>query len=249
MTIENKDSKQEVDPTTIQANPTEEKKDNPPVDDTTKKTDGDDEQVTLSKKELEAIQKKAQDFDGIIEKRRLEKLNKKETVIPTEKKEGEPKENAETLTREEAEKIAEEKAQQAVQEALRKERLGEYSKNLESAYKKFVETNKWADQDSVHAAISEKFNAGGAISEEELLVKLNKAAEDAYPAEYEKAREDKIRAKVLAEANTINAGNGGGGASEPKNFINIQITDEDRKIAERFFAGDVQRYLKYKKNN
>ena len=86
------------------------------------------------------------------------------------------------------------------------------NKNLEGAYEKFIESNKWADSDEVINSIGSNLELGDAVTEEEILSKIKIAAQISHPGEYEKAIEDSIKTKLMAEKQTIAEGESGGGA-------------------------------------
>jgi len=201
--IQNTDGEQK---TPIQNNPTDEKNNQNQEEDTSHKNEGTEEQeeVKISKAEFEKIQKKAKDFDGIIEKQRLEKLRK-----PKESENSEP----EKIDQAKLEEIIEAK----VSEKLGLRNQAEYETNLTEAYRDFIKANPWADSDETIASISKDFSGQGAVSKSDLLVRIGQAAERVYPAEYEQSKIARIKSQVLAGEHNIDAGDtGGGGASRAK---------------------------------
>lgn len=204
-----------------------------------KKTEVIEDNVTISKKELEDLQKKANDFDGIIEKKRLEKLANKHTVVT--------KESIEEIDTdaiiERAKNEAREEALKVVQDSNRQV----YENNLTQAYRIVKASHKWIDDDEIISNISKEFHPGSSLSVDDIVKKLEVTAANLYPDKYKSSLEESIKAKVLAQETTIqNAG--GSGVTEPKFNVNeVEVTKEDQRIADKFFGGDVQRYLKTKK--
>ena len=227
------DSQTKVDETTTQNESTEETT-TQPVDGTTQKTDQvEDEVVTLPKKEAETLKKKADDFDGLVEKRRLEKLALKERA----QVDADP---------DEVKRIAREQAEAVLAEREQKQNLASYQTNLQSAYRELKSEYKFLDSDEAMAAIGKYFQDGGALDKESLRISLEIAAEKAFPVEFHKAREAVVKAKVLAEVSQIGAGTMGTGPSKPAGTTYVP-TDEDKRIADRFFGGNMDRYLKASK--
>ena len=233
--------KEEVEETTNQSDSTDENKDKNQEEDTSQNNEDskeqEDEKVTLTKSELEKLQKKAKDFDGIIQKQKLEKFKKTE-----QKEKKDDSDNKET----DEEKIAR-LAKEEVQKIFQQERAGTYEKNLGEALGDFLKENEWANNDGIIDKISENFSSDGAVSREDILVKLKNSARDNFPTEYEQSLEMKIKAKILAEKSNIDTG-AGGGSSEPNNKVDTtNATAEDKRLADKYFGGDLERYLKHKR--
>lgn len=214
-----------------------------PEADTSKKTEGAEEQeqdevVQLTKKEHELLIKKAQDFDKSIQLKRLAKLEKKEEKKSEEEKPAEI----------DFKKI-EEMVEQKVGERLSQANGEKYTSNLQEAYKKFVGDNPWADDDTVIESLGKVFRPDGAIEVTDLAKKLSEAAFRAYPEKMEQAIEERAKAKFFAGEHKINAGEAGSGGGSVKNpgAGDKRISPEDKALADRFFGGNVERYLKYKK--
>lgn len=163
-----------------------------------------DDYIPPTKEEYEKIRKKATDFDGLLEKQRLQRLAGKE-----EEKKEEKKEEATVI---DANAIKEIVAQQ-VQSALSGINKTKSDESLKDVYREFIQDNPWADNDEVIADISKNFQRGDVVEKDQLRAKLNVAAQSSFPGEYNKALEDKIKAKLLAEQSTIDAGDAGGGGS------------------------------------
>ena len=235
MTEEKKEeSKEEVEQTTTEENSTQENNDNQStVDETTQKNEAGEEQeewTPPTREEFEKLQKKATDFDGIIEKQRLQKLQKKEEAVTTateineEKKEEEPKIDLNNI-----DEIVERKMQEKLQE------IGQQKTNdlMRDVYKEFIKENPWADSDQVIETIGQRLDTKGATTSEQLRARLDAAAQMAHPIEFKKSYEDSIRRKLLADQDALNAGDGGGGGGsirkDGKGVVNI--TDRQREIA------------------
>lgn len=240
-------NEEEVDKTTVQSDSAEEKNDtDQQEDDTSQKTDDqkDEETVTLSKKELETLRKKATDFDGIIEKNRLAKLAGKDK---SKEKTEENSDEYSGLSPEEIIEKAKEEARLIVSQTLAESKKAEYEGNLSTAYREWLTDNKWADKDDVIEAISGKFSPSSSVTVQDLKKQLDKAARDAFPDEFEKAYTSRIKAKILAEEGNIDAGDMGGGTTTKTVGAGAKsISKEDQKIADKYFDGNVERYLKYK---
>lgn len=235
------EAKKEVEEkTTDQDASPDEKKDQVAVEDTTQNNEQSEEQESKkeddwsppTKEEFEKLQKKASDFDKSVELKRLAKIaakQKDEGADPNSDEVVQLKEQIETLTQEVA-----------------NIKIGKTNNQLTEVYREWIKENPWADDDEKFSAISQNFNPEGAESKEQLLARLSKAASDTYPEEYIKHVENRVRGKVLAEKDQINAGNMGGGSSVVKNDEPKEVTKEDQRIADKFFGGDIERYLKVK---
>jgi hypothetical protein len=231
--MSNESKKEAEEKSANQSDSTDEKKDKNQEDDTSSKNEDSKEQgVTLTKEEHEKLQKKAEDFDGIIEKQRLEKLRKKEEKSETT--EGETKIDTSVV-------------KDMIQQEIQKVNVSVYNRNLEQALKKFSEGNKWAE--TKIDDITDSFDPGNALTEEDILAKLELTAQTTYPVEYKSAMESKIKSEILAEKSNIDAGDSGtGGGSVNKDAEEVNATKEDQRIADKFFGGDVKRYLASKSN-
>jgi len=179
--------KEEVEQPTDQNAPVDEKKDNPEVED--QQPEG-EEEVTISKKELETLKKKSLDFEKSIELKRLKKLGEKE-ITKT------PEDNNELL----------EKFNQ-LEEEVRSFKEESFNSKLSTAYREFVKGNPWANEDNTFDKIKENFNSVGTESKEELLSKFKNAAQTAFPVEYQKHLEDKIKSDVMSKKIPENSGGG-----------------------------------------
>jgi len=213
----------------------------PPVEE--KKSEEDEgKKVEVNVADYDTLQKKAADFDGMVEKNRLKKLASKDAPKET-------KPEVTTVDMEEVKQAAAEAGKTAADARIQEINKSTYEENLSVAYKIFISKNKWANTDKHIAKISETFKRGDALTSDELLGLLDKAALENYPKEYTKSLEDKARSKVLAEESNIQAGGSGGTGVPAKDVTSVDInraTPEDIRIAEKFFGGDVARYLKTK---
>lgn len=174
MLDKNTEAKNQEDITSSQTAPAGEQNDdqNPPV----QTEEGQEEQVTISKKELEDLKKRADDFNRSIELKRLKKLGDQSKEADAD--------------------IASDI--QALKDKLSSMEATSYNTNLSEAYRTFVADNPWANEDSMFDKIKENFVTVGTETKEQLLAKFKTAAQIAFPVEYEKHLEDKIKAKVLS---------------------------------------------------
>jgi hypothetical protein len=216
------ESKQEAEKTATPESSTEEKKDSREEGETSQKNEDGEGRVTLTKEQFELLQKKAKDYEGIIEKKRIEKLKKD---IPQ-------KEEVKELVIDE-DKIAE-LVDKKVNEVLQKQTVVSYEKNVEEAYRDFVKEHSWADDDERINKISEHFSPNGVASKEDLLARIKIAAQTAYPQEYSGAIEKKIKSKAMADDVTVSAGGAGIGDSIYKRAANNgQLTKEQIEMAKK----------------
>lgn len=210
------------------------------VVETTQKTQpAEVEEEVISKKELEDLRKKAADYEGMIQKKRLEKLAKKQDQKPIENQylESDP----ELLL-----EAAREEGRKAAEETFRKMNQQGYESNLQIAYSTWVKNNPWADDDSIVSEISKHFDPGANHDINSIISQLDRAALLAYPDKYKKFIEDKTKAEVLAQGNVLAVGAAGSGSGQTTQKSDTVITDKDKDMANRFFGGDINRYLKYK---
>lgn len=239
MENENKGTEEVVEETTTQEVPpaTEEQK---PEEETPK---DERKKAEIDEEELALLRKKATDFDGMVEKQRLAKLAKKDAPKET-------KPAGEAIDVEEVVSRAAEEAKRVADARIQEFNKSTYEQNLATAYKQFVSKNPWANTDKHIDKISEGFKRGEALTVNELVSQLDKAALENFPDEYRKALEEGVKSKILAEDTNINAGGSGAATSVPskdtKNVDVSQATQEDIRIANKFFRGDVARYLKSK---
>jgi hypothetical protein len=245
-------NKEVEEETTVQDDQPEEKKTDIESDETEKKNEDVEEEVLFEKdgkkftaKELETLRLKAKDFDGIIEKRRLEKLSSKnkpeEKKVIIENKDGED------------ETVPLSKVQEMIDKAVSEKILGANiearDKNLSEAYSEFLKEHSWANSDEVMEKMKEHFSDGGQISKEGLLTRLKLAAQNAFPEEYVKVIEEKAKARVHLQEIQINAGDSGGGSSVKKGHqesANSKLSTQEKEIVNEYFGGDAERYLKAK---
>lgn len=235
---------EEVEPTTVQPEASADKT-NPDeiVDEPTQKNESPEvETEVISKKELEDLRKKATDFDGMIEKKRIEKLAKKQNIKPAEVI---PEETDTDLLLE----AAREEGRKAAEETFRQMNQQGYENNLRVAYSTWVKSNSWADDDSIISEISKHFDPGANNDINSIISQLDRAALLTYPDKYKKHIEERTKAEILAQGNTLAVGAAGSGSGQATQKSEVVITDKDREMAEKFFGGDVNRYLKYKQKD
>ena len=227
MTEEKKDSQNEADNTAGQSESTDKKKDSQQEEDTSQKNEageGQDEKIEISKAELAKLQKKATDFDGIIEKRRLQNLKKDEATVV------DPEAVKQMVNEQVANALAERDKQSLEQ------KKGDYEVNLKTAYSEFIKEHPWADSDDIIRTISGKFSPDGEVDKAKLLIKLEQAAIMTYPELYKKSVEASVAARLSAGDQTINAGDFGGGASQSndkKYTAKKELTQEQIEFARK----------------
>ena len=208
MADENKESKQEVvDKTTNQNAPTDETKTEEKKADTPENPE--DEKVTLSKKEFEDLSKRADDFNKSIELKRLNKLAEK----------GELKTDLGDDVKDEIAKLRDE---------ISAFKANTYNSNLTEAYRQFVAEHPWANDDAKFDKIKESFNSVGTETKDELFSKLKSAAQMAFPTEYEKHLEEKIKANLFKDKSNLNS-NGAAGAATNLHTDNKEKTAEEKQ--------------------
>lgn len=206
MENKNKESKQEVvEETTNQQAPVDE----------TKTEETQEENVTLSKKEFEDLQKRAEDFNKSIELKRLKKLEER----------GEIKTETGEDVKEEIAKLREEISTFKTQT---------YNSNLKEAYNQFVSENPWANDDAKFDKIKDTFVSSGTETKEELFSKLKSAAQSSFPVEYEKHLEDRIKQKLMSTK--VENTQGGAASSDGTMHKDTKPTTEADKIAEKMAA-------------
>lgn len=193
MAEENKGvEEKKVEQPTNQNAPADEKKDNPNLDDQPK--EGEEEKVTLSKKEYEDLSKRATDFDRSIELKRLNKLAEKGTLNPDDKVE----------VNQRIEKLEQE---------LSTYKATAFNNYLSEAYREVMAENPWLNDDAKFDKIKEKFSVTGTETKEQLVSLMKNAAQIAFPQEYEKHLEDKLKAKLLKD-NALNNPGGNAGSAD-----------------------------------
>ena len=188
---------------------------NPETGDDTPKTEVTEEvkKVEIEESELTKLKKKAEDFDGIIEKQRLAKLDKKE-VKPVAADDVQNK-----ITELEAE-VKSFKAEKA-------------NDNLKEAFQEFTKECPWATADEYFNKISENFDASGLTSKEGIIAKLKATTINLFPVEYSQHKEKEIKSKALAEAANINIGTGGGASNNNPNAKDNKPKTEEDKMKEK----------------
>ncbi len=209
-----KESKNEADLTANQVAPTDETKTEENKVDTPEVPE--EENVTLSKKELEDLKKRAADFDRSVELKRLKKLEER----------GEIKTETGDDVKDEIAKLRDE---------LSTFKAQSYNSNLTEAYRQFVAENPWANDDAKFDKIKESFSTVGTETKDELYSKLKSAAISAYPSEWEKHLEDKIKAKAMSNKFSPDSGTAADAKTLHKDDDKIE-TEEDKmkkRLAEK----------------
>jgi len=249
MEEEKKTEEKVEEKTTVQDGSPEEKKSDDQPGDTGKRDEGHEDVVLFEKdgkkytqKDLETLERKSRDFDGILEKRRIEKL------LGKDEKKNEPsddtKDEKKTFSLGEVEKLVDEKVAGVVQ----KIQTESFNQNFTEAYRDFIKEHPWASDDNVFDGIKKNFSSSGQSTKEGLLTRLKLAAQNAYPDQYLKIVEERAKSKVILEEREINGGDGGGGTSVKKEHeedINSKATKEDKEIAASM-GWELGRYMKYK---
>lgn len=166
------------------------------------------EEAPLTPEEIEKLKKKAADFDGLVEKQRLAKLNKANEV---------PKTDDAILK-----KLEENNARLALLEKEKSDNA------LTEAYKEFSTEMPWANSDEYFDKISADFSPEGLTKKEEFVSKLKALAISKFPDKFSEFELNKVKSKALAEASNINAG---GGSSISNNELalhaNKQKTEQE----------------------
>lgn len=182
--------------------------------------DGADEVVSLSKKELETLKKKAEDFERSIELRRLAKLERK-----AKEEEGQGEAKADEIDSLQSQ-IAELKEMVATGQTTQRNLI------LRDAYREFIDDNKWADNDEIFAKISDNFKSDSVTSKDDAIKQLKIIAATQFPNEYESHISAKAKAQALAEASNIKTGSGSSGGG-----VNPQAKgdmSEEEKMSKKF---------------
>lgn len=196
------------------------------TDETKTESQNDSEEVSISKKELEDLKKRAEDFNRSIELRRLAKLEAKKSEASGEDKD---------------EILNEIKA---LKDEINSFKINQKNSVVKDAYKEFISEHKWADNDEIFSKISEDFDATDLNSKEDVANKLKALAISKFPNEYEKHLLNRAQSKALAEKSNVSKGEGSG-QSAKNNFADTPRTQED-EIRERM-AKTLERYRPNKK--
>ncbi len=257
-----KESKEVEEKSTIQDSSPEEKKDNnPEVDETTKKNKESEEQqekdssksedgeemVSVSKAYFDKMKQRAEDFEKSTKLRRILKFKNQANPDRDDSKSDDSDED--DYQEDNKADIIEQAKQAAVEEASRimlQSNKKEFDENLSKAYGEWIKTNPWADSDDIAQELSKGFSTGGKSDVESIVAALDSAALKIFPNLYKDSMEKRIRARLLARENDIDVGNGGGSSSEQNSATTKQYSKKDKEVADRFFDGNVERYLKYK---
>lgn len=185
----------------------------------TENTEGnvEEEMVTIPKKEYNIISQHSEDFKRSIELRRLSKLEKK----------GQPNNGSEQA------ELAELKEKiNSLENLVTNTQASQRNVLLQEAYRQFIGDNKWADDDTIFASISQDFDITGLNTKDEITSKLKSVAISKFPDKYEESLTAKAKAQALAEASNIGVGGGNSGGGENQ-FAGTGKSEED-KMSEKF---------------
>jgi hypothetical protein len=240
------ESKKEVEDTTVAPDSSEKKIEQPIVDDTTQNTEDADDTVVLSKKEVETLKKKADDFEKMTQTKRGQKLLDK---MKSESVDEEPAEVTPAFDYEEFQAETIRKAEEAALKIIGSKNQEDLKSNLTSAYDKWIVENPWANDDEIFNGIFKNIQPTNSNKEEDLLSELDRAALLAHPRLYTQNMESRLRSKILVEQEKINVGSGGSSPSVRKDEIDIPISKEDQLIIDKYFDGNKDRFLKTRKIN
>lgn len=250
-----KESKEVEEKSTVQEDSPEEKKDKDQVEETTQKDENPEDKdkdvkeeekevdntieidgVKYTPEELKTHIKKSTDFENSVKlKKILKEESKKEETEESVEEDEEPK-----LSREEVEAL--------ITKRLNANNVKTYNENAVKAFSKLKQEYPWVNDDEKFEKISSEFKAGGALTVDEIFDRLEDTARKTFPELYKKTYADKIRSEVLSEQANIEAGEAGTGSSEKKSKTEITYSKEDQRMADKYFEGDVERYLKYKQD-
>lgn len=247
--MENEESKKQAEETAASDDSQNVKQTEQQADDTAKTEDVADEQVTISKTELEKLQKKASDFEGIVSSKKQQKLVEKFKVKSDSQDDEDYGEEKETIDRDEilaeAARIAEEAALR-VAGSVKEEEL---KSNVLSASEEWLKENPWADDDKVFSEIVANLKPTSSSKKEDILAELDKAAFSAHPRLYRESMEKRIESRILVEKNKIDVGSSGSAPSVQKQDVPVELDKDDINIINQYFGGDKERYLKVKERN
>lgn len=154
--------------------------------DGTPKTDTPEDKAPTAE-EIALWKKKAEDFDGMVEKQKLSKLNKQK---PSD-----------------GEGLSEQIVQLQQEVANLKQNHNESI--LTQGFNDFKSKLPWAVTDEFFNEISKEFSAEGLSTKEEIAKKLEAITISKFPEKYSDEFKKNVEKKALAEAANISAGNGG----------------------------------------
>lgn len=167
-----------------------------------------EDKVVLSKEEFEKLNKKASDFENSVELKRLAKLGQQQ---PENNLAGEDEIKGKLSS---------------LENELASMKANQFNESLREAYKDFVKEYPWTDSDEVFSKIKENFKAEGSGSKDELFNRLKSATQIAFPTEFEKHLEDKIKARVMSDGKLLNNG-GSAPSADILHKDNPAKTEED----------------------
>jgi len=217
MTVEGK--KNEEQKTSLETASIEDKNNNQVKDDTLLKTENiDEETVTIDAKELKTLRNKARDFDGISSKKDKDAfLNKHTDADPAAK-----------VNIDEIVARAKDEALMTFKEEQKAANMNIFKQNLGTALDSVVGKYKFLDSKAL-AKINESFEAGDALSVEQITAKLNKTVQQEFPVEYEGILKKKLQNEILSEKPNIDLGGTGEGSSVHKEPQSLTEGDKMKK--------------------
>ncbi len=199
----------------------DEENNNPTEGDTSQKNvSEDEEQVTISKKELETLRKKGEDFEGIIKKKKSNQFVENVTGQKPEVDVDEIVEKAKQSVLDEINSKEKEKQSQ------------EFVKNLGIAADEIISKYDFLD-DKALKVMNETFEPGNSVSKEDLLVALDRNVKINFPDQYESFLKKKLQREILAEDGNVNLGGIGANSSVHKDDTSHVLT-EDEKTVEKY---------------
>ena len=202
----------------------EDKNNNQPVEDTTSKNEKLDkeEMVSISKEELNKIEKKATDFDGIMGKKDRKQFIKDQGGDETPS----------AIDEEELLKKATDKALETIRAEKKSDDLAKMTVNLGTALNAMQTKYPFLTGEKL-AQVSKSFESGEAISVEELKSKLMLTIQQVLPEDYKDSYKREMAKEILEGDANLNLGGIGSGGSGIPNGQAKGLTDEE-KTAEKY---------------
>lgn len=183
---------------------------------TSNENNNSEEVVSISKKELEVLKKKSEDFERSIELKRLNKLEK------NNEGDGETRNEEMGLLQKQIEEL---------KDIVTTGQVNQKNSILRDAYREFITENKWADNDDIFSKISDDFISSDVATKDDAIDKLKSIAMSRFPNEYEEHLAAKLKAQALAEANNIGVG---GGSGSGVNSLAKNDGEDESQRAKRF---------------
>lgn len=178
-----------------------------------------EEKVELSKSELEKLQNKARDFDAIIEKKK-----KKEFIGDLSGEQ--PKIDVDEIVEKTRQSVLAE-----IENREREKNSVAYKENLAKAADKIIDTYKFLNAEDLKV-LSQEFNPGESVREEELFSKLDAIIKVKFASKYEAQLKNKMQKEILADEMASNLGGLGSSTSTPAEE-HKSLTEED-KMKDRY---------------